>query len=66
VADQEKILSEAISGNLMTASERLQLENAIVDRGRQQLKLEYRFALLRSQLSAAIGAREPLQRECKP
>ena len=55
IADQQKILSDAIAGNLMAASDRLQLEKTIVDRQRQQLKLEYRFALLRTQLSAAMG-----------
>jgi hypothetical protein len=55
IADQEKILGDAITGDTMTASGRLQLEKAIVDRQRQQLKLEYRFALLRARLSAASG-----------
>ncbi len=53
VTEQHKMLETARDQQLMTAAQMLRIELAIVDHRRQQLQLEYRFALLRSRIDAS-------------
>ncbi|MCO8125440.1 TolC family protein [Stieleria sp. TO1_6] len=50
VDDQQRILAAAQNHQELTGQQRLQIEEAILDQQRDQLELEYRFAVIRSRL----------------
>lgn len=50
IADQEKILADIETQNVMTGEQTIRIRQSILDRQRDQLNLEYQFAMLRSKL----------------